>query len=149
MTVNVFIQNRKNSKLRSKFNEKTLEFLKEEELLSAATYQYGFIPGTIGEDGDCLDAWLISDTDFKVGTQVSCRILGMLEMIEEYQGEKEEDVKVFVCPEDEDYQLTETVVTEIKQYTLSIFRKFPEVTVTFGDFLPAEKAIEFIRKGQK
>lgn len=144
MIIDAFIQNRKKSNLRSKFDEKTLKFVKEVELLASASYQYGFIPGTLGEDGDCIDIWLISETNFEIGSQVSCRILGMLELFEEDEVEKQKDNKIIVCPEDEESILTDTIIEEIKSFTFEIFKKFPEVTITFGEFLPADKAEEFI-----
>ena len=39
---------------------------------------FGFIPGTVGEDGDALDVVLISDESSVVGCLVTVRLLGLL-----------------------------------------------------------------------
>lgn len=144
MNINVFLQNDKNSCFRNKYDEKTLEFQKRERLLYEAKYQYGFIPETIGDDGDCLDIWLISERNHKTGTLMPCRIIGALEMFEEYRGEKESDIKILVCPENEDQELTEEIAAEIKTFTLKIFKKFPEVKVSFGQKLTSEEAEQLL-----
>ena len=115
MTLKVFIQNEKNSRIRHKYNEETLESSGKSELPAAAEYQYGFIPGTIGDDGDC-------------------------------EGEHEEDFKLLVCPEYECCSTTvlKSAVSEIKSFTLEIFKKYPDINVTFGCLLPAEDAERFI-----
>lgn len=41
-------------------------------------YPFGFIPGTHGEDGDPLDAMLISEFESTTGVQIECRIIGAL-----------------------------------------------------------------------
>jgi inorganic pyrophosphatase len=41
-------------------------------------YDFGFIPDTIGDDGDPLDAMLISEFRFFPGCMVSCRYAGAL-----------------------------------------------------------------------
>lgn len=144
MIINVFIQNNRGSNLRNKYDEGSLKFIKTEKLLIPAVYQYGFIPGTRGDDGDCIDAWLISDRNYNAGTIVKCRILGMLEMFESFENEKQNDFKIFSCPENEELQHLEAVIDEIKIFTIGIFKKFPDVTVTFGEFHGAKKAEAFV-----
>lgn len=145
MIIKVFIQNEKGSRFRNQYDEKTLKYIKTMELSASARYQYGFIPETIGDDGDGIDVWLISDCNFSAGSRQNCRVLGMLEMFEDFGAEHQDDFKVFVCPENEDNEITEGIVSEIKNFTNKIFKKFPEVTVTFGDVLPAAEAEDFIR----
>ena len=144
MKIKVFIQNEKGSSIRSRYNESTLKFIENVDTGVPAEYQYGFIPGTIGEDGDCIDSWLISDRSFRTGFDVTGRVLGILEMYEEYRGECEKDYKVFACPADESTKITQETVEKIKNYTIQIFRKYPEVSISFGRFLSVEKAEEYI-----
>lgn len=112
-----------------------------------ALYQYGFIPGTLGDDGDCIDIWLISEKEYDVGKKISCRVLGMLEMTEEDQFECENDFKIFCCPPAENIIITENIILDIKTFTLEIFKRFPEITIKFGNFLPAEIA-EYLLNSQ-
>ena len=41
-------------------------------------YDFGFIPGTIGEDGDPLDVIIVSDMPTFTGCAVHCRIIGSI-----------------------------------------------------------------------
>ncbi len=140
MKVEIFLQNEKNSRYRDKYDEQTLEFIRTDELLAAAEYQYGFIPGTTGEDGDCIDVWSISESSHDTGKPISAEIIGALEMYEEYRGEKQSDIKIFVSPEKNTAELTEDIVAGIKDFTRRIFKKFPEVSISFGKTLTAEEA---------
>lgn len=149
MIIKVFLQNEKNSRIRARYNEKTLELLKSDELLSTAEFQYGFIPGTLGEDGDCLDVWFISQKNYQTGTILEGRVIGGLEMFEEYRGEKENDIKIFVCPADEDGQLNDETVQKIKDFTLEIFKKFPEVKVCFGETFSPEETVRLLTEGEE
>jgi inorganic pyrophosphatase len=64
-------------------------------------YAYGFFPNTLGNDGDELDAILITDRLYKNYTEnktsIECYIVGGLMM----HDEKGEDEKIFVVPKDE------------------------------------------------
>lgn len=50
-------------------------------------FDFGFIPFTIGEDGNPLDAMVISELQFFPGCRVDCRLIGMLKA-KETQGRK-------------------------------------------------------------
>jgi inorganic pyrophosphatase len=64
-------------------------------------YAYGFFPNTLGNDGDELDALLITDSFYRNyaenKTTIECYIVGGLMM----HDEKGEDEKIFVVPIDE------------------------------------------------
>lgn len=64
-------------------------------------YAYGFFPNTLGNDGDELDALLITEKEYMnyndSKTQIDCIIVGGLMM----HDEKGEDEKIFVVPVDE------------------------------------------------
>ena len=141
--VQVFIQNEKGNPVRHRYNEVTLEYLGSMELCCAPPQYYGFIPGTVGDDGDCIDFWMITGGEFSSGETVECRVLGLMEMFEN----TEHDFKVIGCPIDEDIELTDEIFAEIRDFTLKVFSMFPEVKVKVGNLLPAEKALEFISKG--
>ena len=42
------------------------------------------------------------------------------------------------------HDCSESAVSEIKSFTLEIFKKYPDISVTFGCLLPAEDAERFI-----
>lgn len=62
-------------------------------------YDFGFIPGTIGEDGDPLDAMLISEFRFFPGCMVSCRLAGALLAEQTEERKKIRNDRFFFIPE--------------------------------------------------
>ena len=42
-------------------------------------YDFGFLPSTLGEDGDPLDAVVFADEPVPPGTIVACRLIGVIE----------------------------------------------------------------------
>ena len=44
---------------------------------------YGFIPQTIGEDGDGLDVLIVSETTFSTGTTLSAQVIGVMKFSDE------------------------------------------------------------------
>ena len=42
-------------------------------------YDFGFLPSTLGEDGDALDAIVFADEPVPPGTVVACRLVGVIE----------------------------------------------------------------------
>jgi len=42
-------------------------------------YDFGFLPSTLGEDGDPLDAIVFADEPVPPGTVVDCRLIGVIE----------------------------------------------------------------------
>jgi inorganic pyrophosphatase len=57
-------------------------------------YNYGFICGTRGGDGDHLDAIVLSSESLVVGSLISCRAIGIMEVIDR----GEEDSKIICVP---------------------------------------------------
>jgi inorganic pyrophosphatase len=55
---------------------------------------YGFIPKTLGDDGDPLDVLIVCDTPFIPGSVISCRTIGVLRMTDEAGG----DEKIIAVP---------------------------------------------------
>lgn len=51
-------------------------------------FDFGFIPGTKGEDGDPLDIIIISEATTFPGCIMECRIVGVIEATQQEQGKK-------------------------------------------------------------
>jgi inorganic pyrophosphatase len=80
--------------------DKELGVIKLDRVLYAAMQypgDYGFIPSTLGGDGDPLDALILSTHPFLPGVLVECRVLGMLEMSDD----KGRDEKILAVPADD------------------------------------------------
>jgi inorganic pyrophosphatase len=71
-------------------------FFYDRSLSSAMVYpaSYGFIPETLGDDGDALDILVYNSTPIERGTVVQCKIIGVLDMTDE--GDK--DYKLLGVP---------------------------------------------------
>src|SRR4051812_48346051 len=54
-------------------------------------FDFGFIPNTIGEDGDPLDVLVIMDEPSYPGCLVECRVLGILKAKQTKKKEKRND----------------------------------------------------------
>jgi inorganic pyrophosphatase len=57
-------------------------------------YDWGFIPSTRAEDGDPLDVLVIHDAQTYPGVVLRCRPVGILELEQKSQGEKERNDRV-------------------------------------------------------
>ena len=95
-TVRAFIEIPKGSNVKYELDEKT-GVIKVDRILFTSMvypYNYGFVPGTLGEDGDPLDIMVISSTPFNSGTTVMVRPIGVLLM----KDEEGVDTKVMAVP---------------------------------------------------
>lgn len=61
-------------------------------------FNYGFIPGTLGGDGDTLDAIVLSSAPIKSGEVVACKTTGVMETLDRGQ----RDDKIICVPLDDE-----------------------------------------------
>ncbi len=77
---------------------------------SAFPYDFGFIPGTIGDDGDPLDVLLLMDEPAFPGCAVSARIIGILEAEQTEAGETQRNDRIIAVAHDaHDYEQLKTL----------------------------------------
>lgn len=77
--------------------EKDLDLIKVDRFLyssMAFPFNYGFLPGTLAEDGDPVDIVLLSEKSIFPGVLVIAKIIGLLEM----EDEKGRDCKLITVP---------------------------------------------------
>jgi len=77
---NVVIETPRNSREKYTYDEESKGFFLK-KLLPAGMcfpYDFGFIPGTKGEDGDPVDALIISEFGTFPGCRIECRLIGAL-----------------------------------------------------------------------
>ncbi len=94
--VNAFIEIPKGSNIKYELDEVS-GVMKVDRILHTAMfypYNYGFIAGTKGEDGDPLDIMVISNASFAPGTFVTARPIGLLLM----KDEEGIDTKIMAVP---------------------------------------------------
>ncbi len=94
--VNAFIEIPKGSNVKYEYDEKN-DAIRVDRILHTSMvypYNYGFIPETLGEDGDPLDIMVITASPFLPNTIVSVRPIGVLLM----KDEEGVDTKVMAVP---------------------------------------------------
>jgi inorganic pyrophosphatase len=77
-------------------------------------YDYGFIEGTLGQDGDPLDAFVLMPESAFPGALIECRAIGMFRMTDEAGG----DDKVLCIPVADKRQEGVQNLTDIPDLTL-------------------------------
>ena len=98
-SISCYIEIEKNSNLKYEFDKEKQQLVLDRVLASPYYYPfaYGFIPNTLGNDGDDLDILVITDKQIQIDTTIKGYIIGALVMEDEHGM----DEKVFVVPEDE------------------------------------------------
>jgi inorganic pyrophosphatase len=61
-------------------------------------YDFGFIPGTKGEDGDPLDIIVISESGTFTGCMIECRVIGGIKGIQEEKGKELRNDRFLAVP---------------------------------------------------
>ena len=94
--VTVFVEIPSGSNLKYEMDVETNRLLLDRVLSSSMGYpgNYGYIPDTLAQDGDPLDALIIVPYGLHPGCYVECRVLGALVMSDE----KGVDEKLLVVP---------------------------------------------------
>jgi inorganic pyrophosphatase len=132
------------SSFRNVYNEQTLELLDKRPASDSYPYPYGFIIGTLTDDGDAVDCYLITKEKLEPGSIVECEPFGMLE---QFEGD-ELDHKVLATLPGQHVESTPELQKELHDFIHSIFRFHPEVQIRVGDILPKETALHHIQSPQ-
>ncbi len=118
-------------------------------------FNYGFIAGTLADDGDALDVIVVSSSSMSPGTGINVRAVGMLEM-EDEEGLDSKIIAVPVEKVDPFYSHVKEI-TDIDEPTRLKIKHFFDTYkmlekgkwVKTGKYLPKAKAIAEIKKGMK
>ena len=106
----VIIETSKSSHNKLKYDEAAGRFRLSHVLPSgmAFPFDFGFLPGTVAEDGDPLDVLVLSDAPLPMGCLVDVRLVGVLEVEQrEKSGEVvENDRLIAVAQESTTHQAT-------------------------------------------
>lgn len=115
-------------------------------------FNYGFIAGTSGEDGDAVDVIVVSSSEMSPGTGIMVRPVGVLEMSDEEGPDAKiiavpiEKVDPFYSHVKEAKDIDEPTRLKIKHFfdTYKLLEKGKWVKT--GKFLPKAEAIKEIKK---
>jgi len=97
--VNTVIEIPKGSTLKVEWDRKRAAFVLDrvEPAIFAKPVNYGFIPGTLDEDGDELDTLVVTDEPIQTGVWLKARVVGILN----FEDDGEMDYKVVCVPADD------------------------------------------------
>ena len=98
-TINVVIEIPTGSNHKIEWDRKRACFMLDriEPIAFAKPCNYGFIPQTLDEDGDELDALVITDQPLTTGIYLSARVLGVMK----FEDDGEVDDKIIAVPADD------------------------------------------------
>ncbi len=98
--VRCIVESPMGSPTKFKYDPETKTFVLGRPLLKGLTYPYdwGFIPGTLGEDGDPVDVMIINDTPTASGIVIPGQIIGVLEVEQHDKEGKMRNDRLFAVP---------------------------------------------------
>ncbi len=87
-SIHVVIESPRGSSVKIKYEPRLRAFKFSRPLVAGVFYPYdwGFIPSTVGPDGDPLDAMVFSDLSTFPGVVIECRPLGVLRLEQNHKG---------------------------------------------------------------
>jgi inorganic pyrophosphatase len=119
-------------------------------------FDFGFIPSTLGDDGDPLDIMVLMDAPSQVGCLIDVRIIGIIQAKQTENGDTEQNDRLLgVAIHSYEHQdirtindVNKTLLSQVEAFFVSYNKqrgKQFKVTGTGGP----RKAIRFIRTGMK
>ncbi len=135
-TLVVFIEIPAGSRNKYELDKETGSIFLDRRLFTSTSYpaDYGFIPATLSEDGDPLDALVLLEEPTFPGCLITCRALGMFRMTDEAGG----DDKVLCVPATDPRMAHLTDITDVSEFDRLEIQHFFE---TYKDLEPG-KSVE-------
>lgn len=151
---NIIIEIPKNSSIKYEFDHKTNSLIVDRFLFGTNIYpgNYGFIPETLEFDFDPIDVLVICSKSVQAGSQMSVKIIGALNMIDD--GDR--DIKLLaVFVKDPEYKHIKSY-KEVNKYTLNkivdFFKNYKNLEnkiTEIGDWIDHEESCEIVEKALK
>lgn len=152
--IEVLIEIPKGSRNKYEYDKERKVMRLDRRLLSATTYpaDYGFIPETLGEDGDALDALVLLDEPTFPGCLVVARPVGIFWM----EDEKGPDAKIICMPDRDPLwdrvgdidELPEVLLAEIEHF-FDVYKRLEKKKVATKGFEGRAAALEEIEAARK
>src|SRR5579871_3253776 len=154
--INVFIEIPKDGNIKYELDKDSGIIMVDRFLYTAMSYpfNYGFVPGTLADDGDPIDVLVLSEFPVFPGTVMPSQVIGMLEM----EDESGIDTKILAVPTqkiDPDYGVftMETVPDSMKNKIKHFFENYktlePGKWVKIKEWKGKVEAIEAVKKSLK
>lgn len=119
-------------------------------------YDWGFLPSTLGEDGDPLDGMVVHQGATPPGVVIECKLLGALTVEQKEDGEKFRNDRYLFCPIKEDAEDTEEVADGVPDMLKQEIEQFFRASILnsnkklkFKGWKSAKQARDGIKAGQK
>jgi inorganic pyrophosphatase len=124
--MDIVIETPRGSRIKYKYDENHRLFRLKKILPAGLVFpfDFGFVPGTKGEDGDPIDALVISEFQGFPGCLLECRIVGCIQVEQTSQGKTVRNDRYLAVPEQsvvfenvisiED--MPSTIVTQVEQF---------------------------------
>lgn len=154
--INVVVEIPMNSNMKIEWDRKNgvMVLDRVEPRMFAKPTNYGFIPQTLDEDGDELDALIVTDDPLPSGVALKAKVLGVMKFVDD----GEVDDKIIVVPADDrhsgnKFQALEDLPQQLIKQIEHHFNHYkdlkkPGTTVVKG-FEGLDSAKEVIRESQK
>jgi inorganic pyrophosphatase len=142
--VNAIIEIPKGSSSKIEYDEELDVFRLDRVLASPVHYPgaYGFIPSTLGQDGDALDIVVLTDSTIGTGCLVEVRPIGVLEMADD----KGLDHKILAVPCNDPHMTEITGLQHIAPHVLKevdyFFQIYKDLEGKFSDTYGWEDRVE-------
>ncbi len=149
--INIVVEISKGSKVKYELDKDTGLLEVDRVLYSSVVYpeNYGFIPQTLADDDDPLDAIVLMQEPIQPMSLLEVRPIGLLPMVDE--GENDENI-LCVHVDDPQYEafthvneLPEHRLNEIKQF-FKEYKNLEGKEVEVGEISGPEDAVEYIRR---
>jgi inorganic pyrophosphatase len=119
-------------------------------------YDWGFIPSTLGEDGDPLDGMVIHEASSAPGVVIKCQLLGSIRIEQSEEGETFRNDRFLLCPVKEDAEDQREVADGLPRDLKKEIEQFFQASVLnskkkikFKGWQSADDALAAIKKGKK
>lgn len=155
--LNVVIETPQGSRNKFKFDEEQDLFKLSGVLPTGAAFpfDFGFIPSTLGGDGDALDVLLLMDSPTFVGCLVTCRLIGVIEAEQTEDGEvMRNDRLIAVATHSRTHEdvksiddLSRNLIDEIEHFFVSYNQIKGKSFRVQGRFGP-ERALKVVKEGR-
>ena len=151
----VIVEVPRGSSVKLNYKPKLRSFVVSRALPLGLTYPFdwGFIPGTKGDDGDPLDAIALHETATYPGVILPCKPIGMVEISEKRNGASETNNRVIAMPLWNDRlgefervtELPERLKEELEQFFLNT-AFFTSKKLKLNGWSDAKAATRFIKR---
>lgn len=140
----VFIEAPAGGKSKYVYDERTLVYKTRMPYAHVVPYHYGFIPNTLGGDGDNLDCFVLSRVPARGGSMMDVKVVGVVE----FWDNGEVDHKILCVRRGDRMRVTSRIRTEVKEFLLHVFDNKPGRRVRVGRFLDGDSARAIVAQSQ-